>query len=419
MKFEFNDTATIEVNTDLLTCCDEGQYFETKKRSIGKKNLFWWLRCYPNGSGVFCGSVDVSIHTSFGGFSIRHVTTIDRSDVKKSGGGYYKEPLVCNHSLSPHFRIKSGSIIQNNVFVIRCKVNFKIALDEPRIDHMKNFMEDSAIIKLNRKTLESYDLGDSIVGEKRTIADMTWWTKYYPCGVEFENDYYNFDVFFNFTNAPEKTHFSCGLLIGGAFVQKSFDSMYSAGRAISFSHKQLQNADHENDVVDLVCKVSFNRPTKDVPKNPTLPLKLTVLTKPTTSKTCYKDSVAFSILECQLTFNEVGDFGSTPKRFVTGSDKHQWRVLYFPVGVLAPPKGFISLIVEASTTETKTVFLTGEITIRGTPFSKKFKMLVEEDSNIAFPKLISHEELRRIGGIVDQQVIITCDVTFEDHVFEI
>uniref|UniRef100_A0A7E4WD46 MATH domain-containing protein n=1 Tax=Panagrellus redivivus TaxID=6233 RepID=A0A7E4WD46_PANRE len=121
--------------------------------------------------------------------------------------------------------------------------------------------------------------------------------------------------------------------------------------------------------------------------------------KPT--KLSIKNSITVTMVDYQLDHNDIGEFDSSPKTFVKGSDKHEWRLQWFPAGYCTRAKEHISLFVEASTPEKKTVTL-----------SETFNMIVETDSSCAFQKLISHEELRRIGGIVDEKVTIVCEGTF-------
>uniref|UniRef100_A0A7E4VDN4 MATH domain-containing protein n=1 Tax=Panagrellus redivivus TaxID=6233 RepID=A0A7E4VDN4_PANRE len=287
--------------------------------------------------------------------------------------------------LVSHETIRSGKIIRNGSFVIRCEIHFKIELDK---------------LTINKIT------------KKRTVDGITWWIQYYPSGLQSTDKGY-ISVYFYVEGGPIKADFSCAMSIGDDIIQKrvseACEKCDNWGDNKWFSHKQCQIANHNNDVIDLVCQITFTKPFPTPQNDSTLLQSVNKITK-----TCIEDAVTFTILECQLELNEVGDFDSTPKKFAERSGRHQWRILYFPAGDLNRSKGHISLHIEASTTEAETVILSGVIKIDGTPFEKKFKMFVEnEDSSLAFSKLITHEELRGIGGIINNQIVFICEVLFE------
>uniref|UniRef100_A0A7E4VZ71 MATH domain-containing protein n=1 Tax=Panagrellus redivivus TaxID=6233 RepID=A0A7E4VZ71_PANRE len=418
MAFEFEDTETIVVRADWLNSFEPHQFIETPKRLTSSEHLLWWLRCYPNSIGLENkGHVGVFTYTSIGGFNTEFVVTIDRSEIKDSHVKSYDNPMKNGKRfLASHDDIRSGQVIQNGSFVIRCKVNFKFNLEKLRAPIPS--CEDSCIVKVDRKTLETYQPGQGIIEQKQTVDDITWWIRYFPNGTKPENKGH-VSIFFYIIGGPVNMKCSCAMPIGGSLIKHYFsaDCEQDGARGMSncFSHNQCNLANSNNGIIDLVCTVKFRELTKQV----------STLTPPSTktaqdkkrNKRCIKDTITTSFLECQLNGNVAGDYNSTDMKFAKGSDKHQWRVLHFPAGILAPSNGYIGLIVEATTTDTITVIMNGVIRIEGSPFEKKFSMLVEKDSSQSFPKLISHEDLRRNGGIIDSKITITCEATFEEYLF--
>uniref|UniRef100_A0A7E4ZXG3 MATH domain-containing protein n=1 Tax=Panagrellus redivivus TaxID=6233 RepID=A0A7E4ZXG3_PANRE len=276
---------------------------------------------------------------------------------------------------------------------------------------MSDEFEDTVTVKFPLKLLRVCAPGQQIIEKKRVVNGITWWIQYYPCG-QTENEKENISVFFHITGGPAIMTRYCGIHIDGILIQKvstkDYEESGSWGIGKWLTHDQCRAADEKDGYVEFVFNVKFTRPK-------ILPKKVSG-----SEHSSVKDSLKFEILEYQLDNNAVSEFDSTVKQAVKGSDKHSWRLFYFPAGDSSRSKDHISLFVEASTTEKKTVILhgaikIGDITKHGRVFEKHFKMIVEADSECAFPKLISHKELRQIGGVVDEKVSITVEGTFTTY----
>uniref|UniRef100_A0A7E4VPI0 MATH domain-containing protein n=1 Tax=Panagrellus redivivus TaxID=6233 RepID=A0A7E4VPI0_PANRE len=417
MSFEFEDTETLSIEAEWLNIFEPGQCVVSARRPVPRcKNLYWWIECYPNGETLELKQyVSVFVCTSTGGFEFKKVITVLRSDVKcqstkfcpKNTSGGWKKCIS-------HEKLVLADTIKDGVFTIKCDVIFKVP--NGTIDNLKKSesFEDSCIIKFNRKLIETYKPGQKIIEEKRTVNGITWWNHYYPCG-ETEDDKGYVSVFFHVSGGPIVLDRRYAMSINGVHVKYSshseFEETGNIGYLHCYTHEQCQLADHKNDIIEIVCKAIFTKPGL-----PTLPIYVQITppekVEAPLKKQSVKDSITAMMVDYQLDHNDVGEFDSTPKTFINGSDKHQWRLLYYPAGDNPRSKGHISLFLEVSTTETKTVTLSGVIKIVGTTFEKTFNMIVETDSISAFPKLISHEELRQIGGIIDEKVAIVCEGTF-------
>uniref|UniRef100_A0A7E4UTS0 MATH domain-containing protein n=1 Tax=Panagrellus redivivus TaxID=6233 RepID=A0A7E4UTS0_PANRE len=413
MSFEFEDTDTLSIDAEWLTLFEPGQSILSPRRRVPRcKNLDWWIECNPNGdTKAERNYVSVFICASAVGYELTKSVTVKRSDVKYQSN---KISEGFNKCIS-HDKLKLGDTIKDGIFAIKCDVMFKVPLETIETIKKLERITDSCIIKFDRKKIDTLIPGNNIVEQKRTVDGFTWWIDYFPCG-NIQNDKGFVSLFFHITGGPVTVKFTCAMSVDGVpIVQNPGFTDYGKsekgkGFRQCFSHKQVKLADHKNDIIDIVCETVFIKPAE-----PTLPVTMQQNVEAPLKKQSVNDSITVTMVDYQLDHNEVGEFDSTPKAFVNGSDKHQWRLLCFPAGDTPRSKGHISLIVEASTTETKTVTLSGVIRIVGTTFEKKFNTIVETDSVSAFPKFISHEELRRIGGIVNGNVTIVCEGTF--HTF--
>uniref|UniRef100_A0A7E4V4V2 MATH domain-containing protein n=2 Tax=Panagrellus redivivus TaxID=6233 RepID=A0A7E4V4V2_PANRE len=363
---EIEDSETLTIDADLLDLLDHGQYVMSAKRPVPKcKNLSWWITCYPNGNETDNeGYLSVYVYTSMGGFEKTMTVTLLRSDIKVD---------------------------------VRFKIPQEMVQNEEKIE------EDNYVIKFNRTTIKTIKTGEGIVEGKRSFHGVNWWIQYYPAGYTYESKQY-VSVFIFVDGGPKKLIIRGAISINGVAIYNDYNPDVFHNNGVGylklFSHKQCKLADHINDIVDIEFKVSVRK--TDV-----------IFTAIPSHKTSVKDQLTVTFDEYELDRNH--DFEGTLKTAVKDSEKHRWWLQYFPAGDCARSKGHISLFIKASTSETKMVILSCVIRIVGTNFEKKFNMLIESDSYINFPKLISHEELKLIGGIVDSKITITCEAVFTTH----
>uniref|UniRef100_A0A7E4V3H1 MATH domain-containing protein n=1 Tax=Panagrellus redivivus TaxID=6233 RepID=A0A7E4V3H1_PANRE len=265
-------------------------------------------------------------------------------------------------------------------------------------------IEDSETLTIDADLLDLLDHGQYVMSAKRPVPkckNLSWWITCYPNGNETDNEGYLSVYVYTSMGGFEKT-MTVTLLRSDIKDDYNPDVFHNNGVGYLklFSHKQCKLADHINDIVDIEFKVSVRK--TDV-----------IFTAIPSHKTSVKDQLTVTFDEYELDRNH--DFEGTLKTAVKDSEKHRWWLQYFPAGDCARSKGHISLFIKASTSETKMVILSCVIRIVGTNFEKKFNMLIESDSYINFPKLISHEELKLIGGIVDSKITITCEAVFTTH----
>uniref|UniRef100_A0A7E4V3L9 MATH domain-containing protein n=1 Tax=Panagrellus redivivus TaxID=6233 RepID=A0A7E4V3L9_PANRE len=403
-SYEFEDSETLTIDAVLLNLLEFDQFVTSPKRVVPKcKNLSWRITCYPNGNGAENkGYVSLFINTSIGGFEKTMTVTLLRSDTKCTDTDTYVKPASDGwQRFVSHEKLMSNGTIRDGVITIKAYVCFKIPR-ETMIDDEK-LEEDICVVKFNRKTMEMLKSSDAIVEEKRTFNGVNWWIQYYPTGHYHAGKRY-LSLYFC-ADGLVRRNICAGICIDGVYVYRSFnyENTDKQGYSKFFSRKQCLRADHDNGVIDIVCKIRIDKSAGVIPSTFNFP------------KTSISDTITVTMVDYQLEHNDVGDFDGTPKMPVKGSAKHQWRLQYFPAGDCARSKGHISLFIEASTVETKTVTLSGVIRIAGTWFEKKFNMIVESDSYYGFPKLISHDELKEIGGIVGSKIVITCKATFTTH----
>uniref|UniRef100_A0A7E5A1S0 YceI domain-containing protein n=1 Tax=Panagrellus redivivus TaxID=6233 RepID=A0A7E5A1S0_PANRE len=261
--------------------------------------------------------------------------------------------------------------------------------------------EDSETIVVKTDLLDAYGQFIKTARRPTSYENLFWWLECYPNGDTDDSNGHvsiflhtsvgGFGVEATFTvdrsGIRKRKSIGCTTPIQVGFPKFARHSSIRSGSIIY------------NDTFVIRCKVSF--------KTYSEPASISLI------KTCVKDSVTFTISEKQLEMGNLGNVKSLAKKFATDSDKHQWQLAYFSTPATSDSEGTLNMFVEASTTETNTVTLSGVIKVDGTSFEKKFNMLVDDRSISVFPKLITHEQLRCIGGIIDSKVTVTCDVSFE------
>uniref|UniRef100_A0A7E4UUX9 CUB domain-containing protein n=2 Tax=Panagrellus redivivus TaxID=6233 RepID=A0A7E4UUX9_PANRE len=319
-----------------------------------------------------------------GGFAAEWTFTIDRSNIETKGyfNPYYNNELPeANTNLTDHETIRSGLIIQDFSFTIRCCVHFKIDPQQSRNSVVRPISEDCCIIKFNRKTLHTYKPKQEIIEEMRTLDGITWWMQYYPCGGREEfKDYVS--VCFHVHGRAINVTCLCAVSIGGVLIQMTGvatskeDCGWRKGKC--FSHQQCQLVDHNNDVIDIVCKITFETPAQ-MP-NVALPFSL------------YEDTDTMTVKVDYLDLFEPCQYFQSEKRPI-GFKNLMWWLKCYPNGSTVADKGYLSVFVYTN--------------------AHQLHSLCKDTTQNGCPKLASHDLIRSSSIIENGAFVIRCKVRFK------
>uniref|UniRef100_A0A7E4VKV1 MATH domain-containing protein n=1 Tax=Panagrellus redivivus TaxID=6233 RepID=A0A7E4VKV1_PANRE len=424
---KFTDTVTLDIKATWLDLFEPYQYISSPKQPVpNHEELNWWIHCYPNGANGDCrGKVGVAVFTSDGNFELSVVFTIQNTDI--TTGNFTKQcdgPFSqAANAFTTHNQLEllAEDVFQDGTFVIQCDVVFNFSCEAvlnnlKLIEKPKSF-EDNCIVKIDRDML-TFKPGRQAKTKKQVINGITWWIVYQPNG-ETEDDQHYVGVYFHVFGGPIITNFTCSMIMDGVKLEKTGIVRLTDDRGEGFrfvSHKQFLLAVDEEDNVDIKCHVTFYQfPAVTITAtNKTETPAPTVASKSSSdhSHVC-QDTISISMLDIMLDNTANGDFDTTPMTPVKGSDKHQWRLQVFPAGDFPRAEGYVSLYLDALTTEVKPVQCSGVVKIDGTNFEKKFSFAVEDGNVTGFPKLISHDKLKMLNCVSEGAIKFVCEANFE------